>query len=126
MSDETSNAQAAKRAKFRRDAKTAGVLVGACAVAGTILWAVNGASKPDEEDAFRACEAALVAQMKNPDSADVEGRFNVTYTNDGTPSKITGKLSGENSFGATVTTDYVCKVALSGDEFSVLYAQINE
>lgn len=60
--------------------------------------------------AILECEDAVAEQLKAPDTADFDSR-----AKEGDTWLVTGTVKAENSFGATVQSDYRCTVAITGN-----------
>ncbi|MWV50048.1 hypothetical protein GRS96_12290 [Rathayibacter sp. VKM Ac-2803] len=92
------------------------VLVGVVvlAFAGCIKGISEISSESDSGDnqyeAIAQCEARIERLLKAPATAE----FDSSATGGGTW-KVTGSVDAENSFGATLRSNYACTVVVNGD-----------
>lgn len=94
------------------------VIVG-IAVAMTLALALTQSGDDDGSDtaAFTACTQFVEDRLKSPATADFEGMGYATITNTGQAWTVRSHVDSENGFGATVRTEFVCKMKYteSGD-----------
>lgn len=95
-------------AKMSQDSKNR--LVAAIAAVGAVvlvlILVLPGIGKVGESDARSDCEDYVDARLKAPASADYE----LVATQDGEQWTVTGTVDSENSFGAQVRSEVVCKL----------------
>jgi len=83
-------------------------------VGGGIWSAFNPSSTaPNKYEAIRYCEDQVRDQLKAPSTAEFDSDSSSTSS----PFVITGSVDSENSFGATLRSDFQCTVTISGDSF---------
>lgn len=115
---ETVDDGAAERAA---DSRVSRLLVGACILAVIVIgWVIFGGGSSDSEEpsppsdfeAQRQCERWVSEQLKAPTTAAFSGQAAV-----GGPAEwtVTGAVDAENSFGATIRTQWTCDIRLDGE-----------
>lgn len=91
-----------------------GILVVLCSALGAVKW-VKG-DPVDGYDAQVACKTFVERQLKAPSTAKFSG---LSHSGSGPRWTVTGAVDAENSFGATVRSNWTCTVRISGDEFKL-------
>jgi len=79
-----------------------------------------GSHKPDDYDAYKACENWVGEQLKAPSTADFSGHGDSQIVETENGYDIKGYVDAENGFGAQIRTNWSCNVALSGDNWELL------
>lgn len=70
------------------------------------------------------CEQAVRNQLASPSSADFERPTVINSTS--TSLTLAAEFDAQNTFGATVRSSYTCRLSGTGDNLTVLNAQIHE
>lgn len=85
------------------------IVIAACLVilGAVIFWPKDAYDPNNANEVIAHCEAAVEKQLKAPTTAE----FASTATGSGTW-EVTGTVDSENSFGATVRSDYACTVTV--------------
>lgn len=108
------SAEKAPESTGKRWAKSLGVVAAiAIPLIGIYAMTANPRDEAPADPATAAileCEQAVKQQLKAPDTATFSSR--ATESDKWT---VSGTVSAENSFGATVRSDYRCTVAITGD-----------
>lgn len=92
-------------------------------VAIGVMMAITGSGSGDDGPAGdspavqraaaeRACQTLVRDQLKSPSSAKFTG---VTSTGSG-PWEVTGSVDADNSFGASLRSDWECTIRLEGED----------
>jgi hypothetical protein len=79
-----------------------------------------GDHKPDDYDAYAACENWVGEQLRAPSTADFSGHNGSKITETDNGYDISGYVDAQNGFGAQIRTDWSCSVALVGDNWELL------
>lgn len=83
-------------------------------IIGAIWAGFNGSSNdPNKYEAIRYCEDQIREQLKAPSTA----KFDSDSIDSTSPFTVSGSVDAENSFGATIRSDFQCTVTISGDSF---------
>ncbi|MBY8341982.1 hypothetical protein LXH13_06305 [Streptomyces spinosirectus] len=94
----------------------------------------SGSADPDGQGAAVTCESFVKDRLKSPGSAKFPGVTDPDYAKIITVSgkkpwkyQINGYVDSDNSFGASVRSDYVCTVSTkNGDTWHLDYMRITE
>jgi hypothetical protein len=93
------------------------VIVVAIIVLGVVVGVIGSMNQHDPYDpnnrleAIAQCEARIEEQLKAPSTAE----FNSDASGNGTWT-VTGTVDAENSFGATIRSEYQCTVKVTGED----------
>ena len=66
-------------------------------------------------DAYQACERAVETQLVSPGSADFSGALGSDISENGGSYTVIGYVDSENSFGASLRSDFTCQLRETGD-----------
>jgi len=91
-----------------------GTVALAVLIVGCMWFSNRGSDPPDGFDAQVACKSFVEDRLKSPSSADFS---NVTHSGDSPRWTVTGSVDAENSFGASLRSDWTCTVRLDGGDF---------
>lgn len=87
------------------------------------LVACSGSDEPLSESAAVMCEQFVKKNLKSPGSADFPGVTDTEYAKTTRLStakpwkyKVAGVVDSDNSFGASVRSDYVCTVSTKDND----------
>jgi hypothetical protein len=88
----------------------------------------GGSNTPSSDDlelgAWNVCHQFVEDRLKAPSTADFEDVDEYKASNSAGVWTIVGWVDSENSFGAKIRTDYVCKVRhVSGQRFNLVDLQ---
>jgi len=73
----------------------------------------DSSTAPNKYEAIRYCEDQVRDRLKAPSTAE----FDSNSSNTSSPFIVIGSVNSENSFGATLGSDFQCTVTISGDSF---------
>jgi hypothetical protein len=73
-----------------------------------------------EGGAYEACKRAVESTLKAPSTADFSGPLHSDITADGDTYKVAGYVDSENSFGASLRSNFTCTVRDTGGDWELV------
>jgi len=70
----------------------------------------SGPAEPDEVGAWVACQTMVKSRLKSPSTADFPADYRNSVARSGSSFTVKSFVDSQNSFGATVRTNYICEV----------------
>lgn len=93
-------------------------------VVGCVAGSMNSGNEAHHDlESIAQCEARIAEQLKSPSTASFDSSTTENGANEWT---VTGVVSAENSFGATVPVTYKCTVTIANNAATTTIDYLNQ